>query len=96
MTELSYLIWHNILKQAKLIDAKDCRFDKRSKCGISCDRIVNINTSAIRGLWYVTLTNLMNLTLLTGDAMLCRPKVLNTVSLAGVSYHRRQPALARV
>ena len=51
--------------------------------------IININTSAIRGLWYVTLTNLMDLTLLTGDAILRRPKILNTVSLASVSHHRQ-------
>jgi len=55
---------------------------------LNAGNIININTSGIRGLRCVTLTNLMTLTLLTGVAMLCRPKILNTVLLAGVSHHQ--------
>ena len=54
-------------------------------------RIMNTITTASDCLWFVTLTNLMNLTLLMGAAMLC-------VSLADVSLHRRSrfsPAFKR-
>ena len=46
--------------------------------------IININTSEIRGLWYVTITNLMTLTLLTGVAMLCRPSSSSSSSAFNV------------